>query len=664
MLYKKPSEVSIAIHVSSPLLYLKKCLKSIKRFTHYKYKLIFLIPEGIDKETKEYIADYPNAKICSASDALNRGKLYNQALKISSSELVVLVDDDVVVSKNWINGLKTGFNDNPEVAVVGSVILHPITNKILHLGIDLAEDNMPIFPHREEFLSEFPEKIPSFGTSDKCMLLKKGPVQKAGGFSEDYVGEYEDLALCLKIQSIGYRVKTSTSTVVYHYELEKEDQVKYKYHNIKILSKDISGSRVIKSNIKNNKPLVSCLSIVHNDEKFLIEMIDSIINQTYRNWELILIDDASTDNSLKILEWYQKALPEKIKVLRRDVYNRAEAWTQAYKEARGEYIHITSTDDVFYTDKIKSQIDLLIQDYKLGAAFTNAVVINEIGKFQHYHQGTIPPNYLMPSEFSKRAFTFFPSIVFTRKSIESSGGWLDPYYGICQDMELCQRVALHNKIGFIPIPLMNQRHHSKNISKVLGDTLQTNFNRVITNVYRNNKIEEIFPLLVNKSKNNILIFYNQLERIITPPSPTTFGGAVEEVLKKVKDVLEVTPETSELASAKSRLYVSLSTYFHQKGDMASYQNYFSKAIELHAFSFKEIKKDMAQKFLLYAEEATYSTNNPQNAKDNILFSVYLDKRIVLNPKALKLFLRSFLSPKIIEWIRKVKDLAKWTYHRD
>jgi hypothetical protein len=242
------------------------------------------------------------------------------------------------------------------------------------------------------------------------------------------------------------------------------------------------------------------------------------------------------------LEWYRKAFPEKIKVLRRDVYNRTEAWIQAYKEARGEYIHITSTDDVFYTDKIRSQIELFRLDTKFGAVYTNAAVIDEDGIFKHYHQGFIPPDHLMHSEFSKRAYTFFPSIVFSRESIESSGGWLDPYYGICQDMELCQRVALHHKIGFIPTPTMNQRHHSKNISRVLGDTLQTNFNRAITNFYRNNKIEEIFPFLADRSKESLLLFYNQLERIITPPSATTFGGAVEEVMNKVGDLLGLPEE--------------------------------------------------------------------------------------------------------------------------
>jgi len=653
MLYKKPSEVSIAIHVSSPLLYLKKCLKSIKRFTRNNiYELIFLIPEGIDKETKEFVADYPDAKICSVSDAVNRGKLYNQALNVSRTEFIVLVDDDIVVTKKWLDGLKNVIDKNPEIAVVGSAILHPITNKILHLGIDLGEDFIPLFPHREEFLSKLPENISSLGTSDRCMMLSKSLVEKAGGFSEDYVGEYEDLALCLRIQSMGHRVCTSPKSIVYHHELEKSYQLRYKFHNIKLLRENINR---IEGMIKTNGPLVSCLSIVHNDERFLMGMIDSIINQTYRNWELILVDDASTDNSPMILEWYQKAFPEKIKILHRDVYNRGEAWIQAYKEARGEYIHITSSDDVFYSDKLRSQIVLLTQEQKLGAVFTDAATIDESGNFQNYHYGFIPPDHLLPSELLKSWPAFFPSIVFNRKAIESSGGWLDPYYSSCQDLELCQRIAMHYQYGLIPIPLMNYRLHEKSLGRLLADTTKSHLNKLITNFCRNRKVEEIFPFMVNTSDENLLLFYNQLERIVTPPSFTTWGYAVREVIKKVNDLLEIHPETLELAIAQTRLYISLSTYYHQKGDLAFFQKYLSKAIELHALSLKEINRDMAQKFFLYAQGAAYETNNSQKAREDIFFSIRLNKRIALNTVAFKIVLRSFLDKKHIEWIRMIKN---------
>jgi glycosyltransferase involved in cell wall biosynthesis len=106
----------------------------------------------------------------------------------------------------------------------------------------------------------------------------------------------------------------------------------------------------------NNKPLVSIIIPLYNAEKYIAETIQSALNQTWPNKEIIVINDRSTDNSLAIAKRY---LTENVKVFTQDNKGASAARNYGLRVAKGEYIQFLDADDLLSHDKIEGQMNYL-----------------------------------------------------------------------------------------------------------------------------------------------------------------------------------------------------------------------------------------------------------------------------------------------------------------
>ena len=116
---------------------------------------------------------------------------------------------------------------------------------------------------------------------------------------------------------------------------------------------------------RNSQPLVSAIIIFLNGEKFLEEAINSVIEQTYTNWELLLVDDGSTDGSTAIAMKYAETWKNKIKYLQHENHeNQGMSTTRnlGIEHAKGEYIGFLDSDDVWLPNKLADQI-AVFDDY-------------------------------------------------------------------------------------------------------------------------------------------------------------------------------------------------------------------------------------------------------------------------------------------------------------
>lgn len=116
----------------------------------------------------------------------------------------------------------------------------------------------------------------------------------------------------------------------------------------------------------NKEPLVSVIIPVYNAEKIVGYTLDSVINQTYKNLEIICVNDCAKDNSLEVLSEYAKK-DKRIKVLSNEK-NSGVAVTRnnALKAATGDYIAFVDADDVWHLEKVEKQIKFMLDnDYKL-----------------------------------------------------------------------------------------------------------------------------------------------------------------------------------------------------------------------------------------------------------------------------------------------------------
>lgn len=112
----------------------------------------------------------------------------------------------------------------------------------------------------------------------------------------------------------------------------------------------------------NTKPLVSAIIIFLNEEKFLPEAIESVLAQTYPAWELLLVDDGSTDNSSEIAKIWAKRHPQKIRYLTHEHHvNRGMSASRnlGIQHAKGKYISFLDGDDVWLPAKLEEQVAIL-----------------------------------------------------------------------------------------------------------------------------------------------------------------------------------------------------------------------------------------------------------------------------------------------------------------
>jgi glycosyltransferase involved in cell wall biosynthesis len=112
----------------------------------------------------------------------------------------------------------------------------------------------------------------------------------------------------------------------------------------------------------NSRPLVSSVIIFLNAEKFIEEAIESVFAQTYDNWELLLVDDGSTDGSTQIALRYAERHPEKVRYLEHPGHqNRGMGASRnlGISRARGEYIALLDADDVWLPHKLEQQVTIM-----------------------------------------------------------------------------------------------------------------------------------------------------------------------------------------------------------------------------------------------------------------------------------------------------------------
>uniref|UniRef100_A0A2A4YTY3 Glycosyl transferase n=1 Tax=OCS116 cluster bacterium TaxID=2030921 RepID=A0A2A4YTY3_9PROT len=125
--------------------------------------------------------------------------------------------------------------------------------------------------------------------------------------------------------------------------------------------------------------LVSIITPSYNCQKFVADTIDSVLAQGYDNWEMIIVDDASTDESITVIEKYAKQ-DERIKLIKlAENGGAAMARNKALEHATGRYIAFLDSDDIWYADKLNQQVKFMA-DNNHPISFTSYATMNEDGQ--------------------------------------------------------------------------------------------------------------------------------------------------------------------------------------------------------------------------------------------------------------------------------------------
>ncbi|SFV56631.1 Putative N-acetylgalactosaminyl-diphosphoundecaprenol glucuronosyltransferase [hydrothermal vent metagenome] len=126
--------------------------------------------------------------------------------------------------------------------------------------------------------------------------------------------------------------------------------------------------------------MVSIITPSHNASKFISECINSVLIQTYREWEMIIVDDLSTDNSVTIIkEFVEKDKRVKLIELKKNG-GPAKARNIAIKESKGDFIAFLDADDLWKKEKLERQLDFM-KKYNLAFTYSSYDVIDEEGEY-------------------------------------------------------------------------------------------------------------------------------------------------------------------------------------------------------------------------------------------------------------------------------------------
>ena len=131
------------------------------------------------------------------------------------------------------------------------------------------------------------------------------------------------------------------------------------------------------SKANETNPLVSIITPSYNSEAYIKDAIESVLAQTYTNWEMIIVDDCSTDNTLTIISEYEDSRLRVIEL--NENKGAAIARNTAINEASGRYLAFLDSDDQWYSEKLTKQLSFM-QENNLAFTFTRYIRINEAGE--------------------------------------------------------------------------------------------------------------------------------------------------------------------------------------------------------------------------------------------------------------------------------------------
>jgi glycosyltransferase involved in cell wall biosynthesis len=132
--------------------------------------------------------------------------------------------------------------------------------------------------------------------------------------------------------------------------------------------------------MKNSKPLLSILLPVHNSGRYLEPCLESLLKQSYKNIEILAINDFSTDNSAKILNKFKRQ-DKRIKIYKNvKRYGIAITLNRLLNKAKGQFVTMMSANDIVIPQRLKKQLNFLLKNQDVVAAGSQCAFINESNK--------------------------------------------------------------------------------------------------------------------------------------------------------------------------------------------------------------------------------------------------------------------------------------------
>lgn len=279
-----------------------------------------------------------------------------------------------------------------------------------------------------------------------------------------------------------------------------------------------------------NEPLISVLLCTYNDEKYIKDAIESILNQTFKKFEFIIVNDGSTDRTLDIIKQYND---ERIVLIDKKNTGLTDSLNLGVSIAKTNWIARMDGDDISINNRFENQIKYLKDD--VAVIGTQCEFINEFGKTIGNSKLSINQEDILKNGTNFKTMFMHPSVIVNKKMLLLAGGY-DYYIYAAEDLDLWLKLSHFGRLLNLKEVLIKYRLHPNKISnqKRKEQLLNASIaiykfkNKIFSNISVNDyqsikqKIEfnNLFKLIVFFSQKSIgktglvLKFYNVLVLVL------------------------------------------------------------------------------------------------------------------------------------------------------
>jgi len=278
----------------------------------------------------------------------------------------------------------------------------------------------------------------------------------------------------------------------------------------------------------NENPLVSIISPTYNHEKHIADCIKSVLNQTYQNWEMIIIDDGSTDGTFAIAEEYA-VNDHRIQAYTQKnigIFRLGESYNIALSKCKGKYVAILECDDVWLSEKLSIQVEVLEQNPQCvlswGKAYLSSADLSENYYLAPKNTEDEPLFFNKPvGSFLKKFIytTLIPAltIVIRKEALDSLGGFVQKYNLPLVDIPTTLELLLKGEFAFINQPLGHWRIYPTQVTKTYTGQMTSSYYLLIQEMMQTHS--EIFAqhgltkeLIDNHFANKLVVSYSRSGR--------------------------------------------------------------------------------------------------------------------------------------------------------
>lgn len=261
-----------------------------------------------------------------------------------------------------------------------------------------------------------------------------------------------------------------------------------------------------------NEPMVTVLMSVYNGEKFIKEAIESILTQTFNDFEFLIINDGSTDNSVKIIESYNDS---RIRLINNEKNLKLIAsLNKGISLAKGKYIARMDCDDISMPERLEKEVNFLESSLEYGLVGTYYTVID--GEGQEEKNVSYPSSNDLIKLFLSLNCPLAHGSIMGRTELFKQNLYGSKEYFAVEDYELWTRMAKVTKIHNIPEYLFKYRIYGESFSNTKTQLMYNQTLELSKKLYINNKKEyknlikkQILDDLYTEEKEEVVQYVNK-----------------------------------------------------------------------------------------------------------------------------------------------------------